>query len=257
MPLKSNSKRYTISVANQKGGEGKTTTAINLAYELSKTGKQTLLVDTDPQANSTGLFVNPETLEHSVYDVLSKKASGKTAIIQTKYKKLSLLPSSINLAELEVNAVNVDAPYALRDALSQLKEFHYVVIDCPPSLSIFTINALVASTHVIIPAQAEKFSVDGMNGLRSTIDSIKRRINPNINVLGALITRLKPKTILNKTILPVISEFFHVFKSTISEGVAVGESHLAKKAVHDYDPNTRQAKEYVKFVKEVLNELKK
>ena len=256
MPTPSKTSRFVIAVANQKGGEGKTTTAINLAFGFAKKGKKVLLIDIDPQANSTGVFVSPDDLEISVLNVLSAKIPIEKAIIDTKYPNLSLVPSSIALAELETNASSIDAPYILRDALDGLQKFTHIVIDCPPSLSIFTVNALVAATHTVIPAQAEKFSVDGMNGLQKTINSIKRRqINPDLEVLGALVTRLKPKTVLNKTILPVISQFFPVYKVAISEGVVVGESHLAKKSIYDYAPNTRQAKEYDSFVEETLNEL--
>ena len=248
-------KNFIISVTNQKGGEGKTTTAINLAFGLAKNGKKTLLVDMDPQANTTGVFIESNLLEFSMFHVLTDKVKIEKIILDSGSPNLKIAPSSINLAELETNSSNVEAPYALRDVLLSLEDFNYIVIDCPPSLSIFTINALVASTHVIIPAQAEKFSVDGMNGLQNTINSIKKRINPNLEVLGALVTRLKPKTVLNKTILPVISQFFPVFETTISEGVVIGESHLAKKSIFDYAPNSRQAKEYNLFVTEAVNVL--
>ena len=244
-----------IAIANQKGGEGKTTTAVNLAFGLAQKGKTTLLIDMDPQANSTGVFANPDKLEHSMFNVLNKKLPLADAIIKTKYPKLSLAPAKINLAEIEANAANVDAPYSLRDMIQNIKGIEYIVIDCPPSLSIFTVNALVAATHIIIPAQAEKFSVDGMHGLQNTINSIKRRINPDLEILGALVTRLKPKTVLNKTILPVISKYFPVYKTSISEGVVVGESHLAKKSIYDYAANSRQAQEYTAFIEETLHEL--
>ncbi len=243
-----------IAIANQKGGEGKTTTAINLAFGLAKREKNTLLIDLDPQANSSGIFVDPDSLEKSMHNVFSKKLSIKEIILDTKEPHLKIAPSRITLAEMEAYSANVDAPYILRDALQELEGYNFIVIDCPPSLSIFTINALVTATHVIIPAQAEKFSVDGMTGLQNTINSIKRRINPQLEICGALVTQLKTKTVLNKTILPVISQFFPVFKTTISEGVAVGESHLAKKSIFDYSTTARQAKEYRAFVEEVLSE---
>ncbi|MCB1325153.1 MAG: ParA family protein [Spirochaetales bacterium] len=244
-----------IAVANQKGGEGKTTTAVNMAFGLAREGRRTLLMDLDPQANTTGIFLDPDALERSMYDVFSRQLPVREVIVSTGKERLALAPAKITLAEMEVASSNVDAPYMLRDALQGLEDYEYVVIDCPPSLSIFTINALVAATHVVIPAQAEKFSVDGMSGLQNTINSIKRRINPDIEVLGALITRLKPKTVLNKTILPVVSQFFSVFDNTISEGVVVGESHLARQSIFDYAPDSKQAGEYGAFLQEVLHEL--
>ncbi len=244
-----------IAIANQKGGEGKTTTAINLAFGAAKKGKNVLLIDMDPQANATGLFKDTHNIKTSILEVLLEKTSLDSILVQTNCPQLSLAPSHISLAELEAASSNVDAPYSLRDALQETHAFEIVVIDCPPALSLFTVNALVTATHIIIPAQAEKFSVDGMRGLQNTINSIKRRINPHLEIMGALVTRLKPKTVLNKTILPVISQFFPVFQSTISEGVAVGESHLAKQCIYDYAPNARQAKEYQAFVEEALHEL--
>jgi chromosome partitioning protein len=155
-----------------------------------------------------------------------------------------------------MNTNSVEAPYLLRDSLQVVeKDFDFCIIDCPPSLSIFTINALVASNFVIIPLQAEKFSVDGIVGLQQTISSIKKRINPNLEIMGALITQLKPQTLLTKTIVPVLNKYFKIFENSISDGVAIGESHLAKKSVFDYNKSSRQAQEYEGFVEEFLSEL--
>ena len=247
-------KTRIIAITNQKGGEGKTTTAINLAFGLAKKGKKTLLVDMDPQANTTGLFSNPDTLEVTLYNVFSQGRPMKDAVIQTDEPNLWLAPSKITLAEVESMGQNVDAPYILRDALQSVGEYDFIIIDCPPSLSIFTINALVAATHVVVPAQAEKFSIDGMTGLQTTINSIKRRINPELQVAGAVVTQIKAKTVLTKTILPVVSQFFHVFESNISAGVAIGESHLARKSIYDYAPDSKQAKEYTDFLEELLKQ---
>lgn len=250
----------TLSIANQKGGEGKTTTSLNLAMGLARKGFRTLLIDMDPQANSSGIFLNPESGIHGVYHVFNGKVSAREAIHEVYNNSLFLMPSSKHLAEMESLSANpLEAPYILRDALDALGAgaFDFCVIDCPPSLSIFTINSLVASQYVIIPLQAEKFSVDGVVGLQETISSIKKRTNPDLQIMGALVTQLKPQTLLTKTILPVLSKYFKIFDHTISDGVAVGESHLAKKSVYDYNKNTRQAIEYEGFIEEVIYECKK
>jgi len=247
-----------IAITNQKGGEGKTTTSLNLAMGLARKGKKTLLVDIDPQSNSTGIFTNPESLPKTMHNIFNQTSKMKDVIISTRIKNLSLAPARLSLAETEsISGNSVEAPYILRDAIQTTRDFEYVIIDCPPSLSIFTINALVASQYVIIPLQAEKFSIDGIMGLQQTIDSIKKRINPELSILGALITQLKPQTLLTKTILPVLSKYFRIFESTISDGVAVGESHLARKSVFEYNKGSRQAQEYESFIEEVINEFEK
>lgn len=247
-----------IAIANQKGGEGKTTTSINLAHGLALEGKKTLLVDIDPQGNSSGIFADLESLNKTVADLFLKKHSAEEIIIPTRYPNLDLMPAKINLAEVELGTLNVDAPYVMRDALESVaNKYDAIVIDCPPSLSIFTINALGAAGFVIIPLQAEKFSIDGIKGLQGTIEGIKRRINPGLRILGALITQLKSNTVLTKTILPVIQNYFPVFQTSISTGVAVGESHLSRKSLLDYNPTVKQAKEYQAFVKEVLDGIQK
>ena len=171
------SKATIIAIANQKGGEGKTTTAINMGFGLAREGYNTLLMDMDPQANTTGIFINPDELDLSMYDAFNNKTPLKDIIVPTSHERLSLAPAKITLAEVESFSLNVDAPYVIRDLLQPLDQYEFIVMDCPPALSIFTINALVAATHVVVPAQAEKFSIDGMSGLQSTINSIKRRIN--------------------------------------------------------------------------------
>lgn len=248
-----------IAIANQKGGEGKTTTALNLAHGLSLDKSKVLMIDMDPQGNSSGIFLELDTLKKTAADLFQNpsKKGVNGLIYETKYDNLHVLPSTISMAEVEFGSLNVEAPYVLRDAINEvISEYDFIVVDCPPSLSIFTVNALVAANYVIVPLQAEKFSIDGIKGLQNTIESIKRRINPDLKILGALVTQLKSNTVLTKTILPVIENYFSVFKNSISMGVAVGESHLSKQTLLDYNPDVKQAKEYSAFVKEVLNGVK-
>jgi chromosome partitioning protein len=248
----------TVSVANQKGGEGKTTTSINLADGLARRGYKTILLDIDPQGNSSGIFAHVENLERTMYHLFHEKLSLKDILISTQKKNLFLAPSNIKLAEMEMLSSNsIEAPFLLRDAMESLDQYDFCIIDCPPSLSLFTINALVASQYVLIPLQAEKFSIDGIAGLQQTITSIQKRINPKLEIIGALVTQLKLNTVLTKTIIPVLDKYFKVFENTISDGVAIGESHLAKCSIFEYNSKSRQAKEYEGFIEEFLNELKK
>ena len=252
------SQSIRISIANQKGGEGKTTTSLNLSHALALRGHKTLLIDMDPQANSSGIYISPEEVKSSIVDIFLNKTPVKDVILATKYDNLFLLPATIHLAEVEFTSLSVEAPYILRDSIASIDdEFDFIILDCPPSLSILTVNAMVASNYVIVPLQAEKFSVDGIKGLQNTVESIKRRINPDLQILGALVTQLKNNTVLTKTVYPIIQNYFPVFKTSISTGVVVGESHLMRKTILDYNKSVKQSQEYLSFADEIKNVLKK
>lgn len=247
-----------VSVTNQKGGEGKTTTAINLADGLARRGHKTILLDMDPQGNSTSIHANNGSIHKTMVHIFKQQVGMEEILLPTNKEHLLVAPANMQLAEMEsLSGNSVDAPYILKDSLAEINSFDFCIIDCPPSLSIFTINALVASHHVLVPLQAEKFSVDGILGLQQTINSIKRRINPELQILGALITQLKAHTVLTRTITPVLKKYFKIFQTTISEGVSIGESHLARSSVFEYNPKSRQAREYENFTEEFLNELQK
>ena len=245
-----------IAITNQKGGVGKTTTAINLAAGLAQKGLRTLLVDLDPQANSTMSNVELDEINGNMYDVLSAVTPLKEIIIQGAYDNLWIAPSRIAMAKLDVRLVGeLDAPYRLKDAINTVRRrFDAVIIDTPPTLGLLTVNALVAATHVLIPIQASYFALEGTDDLLETIDKIKARPNTQLRMLGVLITMFDRRTILAKQVRQEILDVFgdHVFDTFITKSVRLEESPAHRSSIFAHAPSSSGAYEYYRLCEEVL-----
>jgi chromosome partitioning protein len=246
-----------ITVANQKGGVGKTTTAINLSASLAHRGKRTLLIYLDPQANSTIAFYNSGEVATSMFDVLSDHHAEMAAVVKaTKDPMLFLGPGRLSLAKLEqVLAGQFDAPFKLKDALAPIqKDYDYIVLDTPPSLGILTVNALVASTHLLVPIQAAYFAIEGTDDLLETYERIRARPNPGLKMLGVVITLFDKRTNISRDTHGQIRTVFGevLFRTKISKNVRLEESPAYKETILTFAPKSPGALEYKKLAGEVI-----
>ena len=245
-----------ISIANQKGGVGKTTTSINLSTILAKKGKKVLLIDADPQGNGTsGLGINKEQ-KFSVYDVLIEDIEVENTLQKTQVKNLDLCPSNINLAGAEVQLVSMeDREYRLKTKLDIIKnKYDYIIIDCPPSLGLVTLNAFTASDSVLIPVQCEYYALEGLGQLLNTIELVKKHMNKDLRIEGALLTMYDARTNLSNQVVKEVKRYFEdkVYKNVIPRNVKLSEAPSYGMPITMYDPRSKGAKSYEKFAKEFL-----
>jgi chromosome partitioning protein len=252
-----------ISLVNQKGGVGKTTTSINLSASLASLGKKVLLIDLDPQGNTTtGIGINKADIDKSIYDVLVGNCGIRQSIVKTKYKNLSVIPATINLAGVNIELIEkghenpeFQKGNQLKSNILEIKDdYDFIIIDCPPSLELLTTNALTASNSVIIPVQCEFFALEGIMQLLNTIMLTQKKLNPNLDIEGVLLTMLDSRTNLGFEVVEDIRKFFkeRVYNTIIPRLIRLTEAPSHGEPIISYDPKSRGSEAYLNLAKEVI-----
>ncbi len=250
-----------VSIANQKGGVGKTTTAVNLSSALAKKGKRVLLIDADPQGNATsGLGINKE-IDKSIYDVIINEVEINDTLKDTNLKKLKVCPSNINLAGAEVELVSLmSREHRLKERIDEVKNaYDYIFIDCPPSLGLITLNAFTASDSVLIPVQCEYYALEGLGQLINTINLVRRHLNKSIEIEGAVLTMFDSRTNLSNQVVKEVKNYFEdrVYKTVIPRNIKLSEAPSYGMPISVYDAKSKGAKCYEKLAKEFIDKNEK
>lgn len=245
-----------ISIINQKGGVGKTTTAVNLAAFLADKGYKTMLVDADSQGNATSGLSKDVEFEERLYDVLLDDVSIEEAVVKTDIKKLSILPASIDLAGAEIEMVSMEKrEFLMKRKLDQVcDKYDFILIDCPPSLGLMTLNALVASQEILIPIQAEFYALEGLSQLVKTVQVVTRKLNPGLSILGILLTMFDGRTNLSLQVADEVKKYFgnKVFRTVIPRSVKLSEAPSFGEPILTYAPKSKGAEAYKKLCREVI-----
>lgn len=247
-----------IAVANQKGGVGKTTTAINLSSCLAEKGKKVLAVDMDPQGNMTsGLGVDKNSVENTIYDLIIGESGIEEVLRKDIMKNLDIIPANIDLSAAEIELIDVeDKEYIVRNVIKDIKDnYDYIIIDCPPSLSMLTINAMTTATSVLVPIQCEYYALEGLSQLIHTVDLVRDRLNPELEIEGVVFTMYDARTNLSLQVVENVKDNLHqnIYKTIIPRNIRLAEAPSYGIPINEYDPKSAGSESYMRLAEEVIN----